>query len=316
MTPVDLEELARLVRESEGLVRKREIRLVTGPLTAASPHRSLKDDAALVETGRAKLLIAADSIVSSLCEALPRFAGWCAVTVTANDVWATGGRPMAATTVLGARGAAELEAIAEGAAAAAEALGIEIVGGHVNPVGSCPAASATVVGEVNIPLSAGGARPGDKLAAAIDLQGRWVEGWTGAWNSHDSKEPKKLREDLSLLPRIAEGGLATACKDVSNAGVLGTLAILLETSGRGGRIDIGEVPRPGNVSWKRWAGAFPSYGFLFAVPPGRCGELVGLFTDRGIAARVVGEVTEEKQVFIEDGGRQTLLFDFGKERIL
>jgi selenophosphate synthetase-related protein len=50
-------------------------------------------------------------------------------------------------------------------------------------------------------------------------------------------------------------------------GIIGTLLMLLETSGCGAILDLDRVPCPVGLPLERWLLCFPSYGFLLSVRP-------------------------------------------------
>jgi hypothetical protein len=92
-----------------------------------------------------------------------------------------------------------------------------------------------------------------------------------------------------------------AAKDVSMAGIAGTLGMLAEASGCGAVLDVAAVPRPA-ATVGDWLTCFPGVAMLTADDPGaaplpagpavgaECGELV---TGRGVALRWPdGELTE------------------------
>jgi hypothetical protein len=77
-----------------------------------------------------------------------------------------------------------------------------------------------------------------------------------------------------------------AAKDVSMAGIPGTLGMLAEASGCGAVLDVARVPRPPGTTVGDWLTCFPGFGMLTADEPGapampagpadgaECGELV------------------------------------------
>src|SRR5262249_20311043 len=60
-----------------------------------------------------------------------------------------------------------------------------------------------------------------------------------------------------------------AAKDVSMAGVVGTLGMLAEASGCAAEIHIAAVPRPVGTTTGDWLTCFPGFGMLTADHPGR-----------------------------------------------
>jgi len=69
---------------------------------------------------------------------------------------------------------------------------------------------------------------------------------------------------MGLMARIGEKGLAASCKDISNPGVIGTLAMLFEASGVGGTVDLGLLPRP-QMDLADWLKAYPGFGFVMTA---------------------------------------------------
>jgi thiamine monophosphate kinase len=98
-----------------------------------------------------------------------------------------------------------------------------------------------------------------------------------------------------------------AAKDVSMAGIAGTLGMLAEASGCGAVLDVAAVPRPaGDASMGDWLTCFPGFAMLTAgdaaldaspAVGARCGQLtegqgVGLrWPDGEITQAVTGPVT-------------------------
>ena len=54
----------------------------------------------------------------------------------------------------------------------------------------------------------------------------------------------------------------TAAKDVSMAGIVGTLGMLAEASGCGAVLDVARVPRPAAATTGDWLTCFPGFGML------------------------------------------------------
>ncbi len=188
-----------------------------------------------------------------------------------------------------------------GMADAAERFAVPIVGGHTNLHSPYPALAAAVLGRARRLLTSFAARPGDDLVVAVDLRGR-MHPRHAFWNASDDAPPARLRADYALLPRIAEEGLATAAKDVSMGGIAGTALMLCEASRVGATLFLDAVPRPPDVplhlSWARWLQAFPSFGFLLAVPPSGSARLCAAFAERDIAAAVIGRCDDGRRLSI------------------
>ncbi len=106
-----------------------------------------------------------------------------------------------------------------------------------------------------------------------------------------------------------------ACKDISNAGLLGTISIMAENSGTGAIIDVREIPCPNSMGMRDWVRCFQSYGFILSSDPSKTEQVIQIFRERGVDASVVGNMTEGAQVWLSSGQHEELLFDFEREYI-
>ncbi|MEU7696533.1 MSMEG_0567/sll0787 family protein, partial [Microbispora hainanensis] len=254
------------------------------------------DDAAPVPGG--DLVAACDAIVPSMVERDPEWAGWCSVLVNLNDLAAMGAAPVGLLDALAAPGAAHAARVLDGLARAARAYGVPVLGGHTQ-LGVPAALSVTALGRAARPVPGGGGRPGHAVRLTADLGGGWRAGYRGRqWDSTTSRRTDELR---AMLGAVAAGRPAAA-KDVSMAGIAGTLGMLAEAGGCAAVLDVAAVPRPAAASMGDWLTCFPGFAMLTADQPGAsappagpavsavCGELT---TGRGVSLRWPdGEVTE------------------------
>jgi AIR synthase-related protein len=310
-----LPELVEELREALGVVQKREIqvaaralpRLSGGPWGAGEVR--IGDDAAAIPDGAGGyLLLAAEGMWPELVASEPRFAGFCAVLVNASDIYSMGGRPLALVDALFAGSAAAAAPILAGMADAAARLDVPIVGGHTNLHSPYPALAAAILGRARRLLTSFDARPGDDLVATFDLRGT-MHPRHAFWNAATDAPAERLRADYAVLPRLADDGLCAAAKDISMGGLVGTTLMLLEASGVGATLSLDAIPRPAGVPWARWLLAFPSYGFLLAVPPDRSARVCAAFAARDLAAAVVGRVDPGHQLVLRAGRDQVPLWD-------
>ena len=88
-----------------------------------------------------------------------------------------------------------------------------------------------------------------------------------------------------VLAEVADNGACVAAKDISMAGLVGSLAMLLEHGRFGVTVDLDRLPRPAGVPLERWLTCFPSFGFLLCVPPGREDACIRPFQQRGLRGR-------------------------------
>ncbi|MFD0503755.1 AIR synthase-related protein [Streptomyces chiangmaiensis] len=114
---------------------------------------------------------------------------------------------------------------------------------------------------------------------------------------------KRCAGDVRVLTSVAESGACVAAKDVSMAGLVGSLAMLLEWGGHGATVDLDALPTPDGVSLAAWLTCFPSFAFLLCVPAGREEDCAAPFRDRGLAASVIGEIDDSGAVSLSLGDR-------------
>lgn len=302
-----LAELVHFLERHPAVREKACIHHVYAAAEGSSGTIPLGDDCAAIPdpSSDGHLLFAAEGMLDSFVESDPWFAGYSAVMVNLSDVAAMGGTPIAITDVLATPDMAAAEEIWSGMRAASSAYGVPVVGGHTTFLkGGSPRLSAAVLGRAgkNL-LTSFDAEPGDFLVLAIDMRAAY-RGDKPFWNASVGAPPERLQADLALLPEIARRGLSKAAKDVSNGGIIGTLAMLAHCSDVAALLDLDALPRPSGTTWEKWLISFPSYGYLLAAAPGKEQELISIFENRGIAAVRAGRFTTGSGIRLESGGQQ------------
>lgn len=310
----DIADLAAHLAATPGLAGKEDIATVVGALGVGGDDGvPVGDDCAAIPRGDAWDLLACEGMIAAFVAASPWFAGWSAVMVNLGDVAAMGGRPVALVNALWDDGGAS--PLLRGMAAAAAAYGVPIVGGHSNLRSPVPLVAVAVLGRARALMTSFDARPGDALVVAIDLRGVWHAPFA-FWNAATGAPPARLRGDLELLPCLAESGRARAAKDISQAGLVGTAAMLAECSGVGVTVDPGAVPRPAGADLARWLAAFPSFGYLLAVPPAQVDAVAAPFAARGIAVAACGRFDETGEVALAHAGTRAVVRDLGRAPLI
>ncbi|MGO9048441.1 MAG: sll0787 family AIR synthase-like protein [Xanthobacteraceae bacterium] len=313
---VALGRIAADLRAARGLAGKRDIAAVAARLSlSADSIIPVGDDCAAIPDGDGYLLFAIEGFMNEFVERDGWFAGWCGVMVNVSDVAAMGGRAIAVVDAIWAAGDAAATPLLDGMHAASEVYGVPIVGGHTNTRTDRSQLSVAILGRAKSLLTSFDATPADRLVAAIDLRGRYREPFAN-WEAAIDAPAARLKADLEVLPSLAESDLASAAKDISQGGLVGTTMMLAECSRVGARIDIARIPKPQSVKVERWLLTFPSYGFLMAVRPQNVATVIARFGRRGIAAADIGEFTADHQVVISDGDHAETIWDFEREPLM
>lgn len=264
------------------------------------------DAAAIPQPDGSYLLLASDALRADFVAADPWFAGYSAVMVNVSDIAAMGGRPWVVVDALYLGGTDDAR-IVEGMRAASEAFGVPIVGGHTCRTEGPSLVCVSILGKAEKLIRSDTAAPGQVLVAAIDLRGSFRG--PAAFNAATTASPTALRAQIGLLAQLAEDGIVSAGKDISNAGLCGTLGMLLESSGVGAVIDLQAIPAPPDVDPLRWLMAFPSYGYVLSVEPELVETTCRRFLEMGVECAPIGTVTRVRQLSLRHERVTTQLLD-------
>ena len=321
MADINLDQIVESVRNYVGLVRKHPIKAVVEKLYATHKYgnalANFGDDAAVIPFKDEFLLFATDGMMTNLIMNEPYAAGKASVMVTVNDIYSMGGRPIGMVNVLASGDEEQRALIVDGIKKGCTKLQVPMLGGHLHPDPEIktPSLSVAILGVAKKLLRSHLAKEGDDLILAVDLNGSPGCHSVVSWDANSGKTPEELLYRLETLPLIAEQELSCAAKDISNAGILGTISIFLENSGKGGSINLDAIPRPDSIELKDWLHCFQSFGFILAVRPENSKKVLELFSNRSIDANIIGKVTQNDLVILEQKRISKVLFDFKTDEI-
>jgi len=308
----DLAGLIERIRTSPGVRGKAAIGLVTDVFQTTDWMAGPGDDGAVVDDGGRSLVVGGEAILPSFVAADPYGAGIAAVTTNVNDLAAMGAWPLAIVdTVTGPEPVARQ--VLEGMRWAAGLYQTPVVGGHLTVNDGPPALSAFGLGRSDRPLSVRAAEPGQTLMLGCCLAGQMRADYP-FFPSFDERG-ERLAGDVRLLAEGAASGWVVAAKDVSMAGLVGSLAMLLECSRLGVTVDLDGLPVPGGVGLDNWLMCFPCFAFLLCVPPGREDACAAAFAARGLTAAPVGRLDGTGLLRLSSGGRAATAFDLNLESV-
>ena len=312
-TQSGLATLTAQLAAARGVTGKTDIAVTVAALglDAGAIGRPGDDCAALPDGHGGWTLFAGEGFIPGFVNADPWFAGWCGVMVNISDVLAMGGRPTAVINAIWAPDAAAATPMLEGMAAASQAYGVPIVGGHSNFGARELNLSVSVLGHATHLMTSFDATPGDLLICAVDHRGAYRAPFDN-WQAALDAPPARLRRDAALMADLAATGHVTACKDISQAGIPGTALMLAECSGVEIDIDLGAVPVPSGVRSERWLSSFPSFGFLMTVARENVADVTRAFTDRDISAAVIGRVCAGSKVTLTTSGHSATFWDYAQ----
>jgi selenophosphate synthetase-related protein len=320
-----LDEIVKLLLSFDGISRKFVLPSIIDKLRLESfkgdtPH-GLGEDSAAIETGSDdSVLLTTDAIVEDLCLNHPRAAGFNAVLANVMDIYAAGGIPTSFAVALSYSDPNIGEALLDGLIAGSHTFRVPIVRGHTNPRSSSTYVVGSTTGTVNARdlLTAGGAKAGDALVLIFDTVGQRGESYKLGWDSVTNRTSDEVVKRLSVMNSLARGQILTASKDVSVAGVIGTAAMMLEYSGRGGTLDLDAInsSKPSDIKIEDWIRMYISLGFLVATKRDNLNHLENIVSEHELSSTVIGSVDNSKEVRLRLGGTERVLFDFSKGGVI
>lgn len=253
--------------------------------------------------------------------------GYLAVQINCNDIYSSGAEPIGVLlTVLLPPKSEEsvLEEIMAGAIRAAEERNIEILGGHTEVTDAVckPLVSAAVIGKTRQKkiLSTGGAKAGQDIimtkwagteGTAI-LAKEWEEGLRAYLTEEELRAAQGMKAFLSVEKEseIAFAHGATAMHDATEGGILGAVWEVAECSDLGIELFADAIPMKAETRKICAAmGIDPlrliSSGTMIIAAEDGAG-LVEKLEQAGIAAAVIGKMTEGEKILFADGKRLPL----------
>ena len=308
----DLPALADRLRGLPGVRAKRSIGVVADVLGGGDWWSGPGDDGAVVEDDGRHLVVGGEVMLPAFVRADPHGAGVSAVLANVNDLSAMGAWPLAIVDTLA--GPIEVtRVVLEGLRWASEAYDVPIVGGHLTETDGPASLSAFGLGRAEAVLSARHVRPDQALLVAGCVEGAMRTDFL-FFPSFAQREGR-LAGDVRLLPELARSGAAVAAKDVSMAGLVGSLAMLLEANRLGVELDLCRLPVPGGTSLGDWLSCFPCLVFLVVAEQERVRDCVDGFAARGLAAEQVGTIDSTGLVRLRRRDEVVTVFDLGSEPV-
>jgi len=308
----ELEEVVARVATHPGMLSKAAIGLVSEVFGASDWLGGPGDDGAVVETSGGRVVACGEALWPPFIARDPRGAGFAAVLTNVNDVAAMGAEPLGIVNTVAASDE-DARAALEGMRHACALYDVRILGGHLTRHDGEPAISAFGLGEVSDPLSAPRVAADHALIVAAATEGAMRPDFP--FFPAFEQRGERCAGDVRVLPALARSGACVAAKDISMAGLVGSLAMLLEWGSFGVEVDLDALPKPAGVDLAAWLTCFPSFGFLLCVPPGRERDALAPFHERGLEATVVGRIDDTGVIGLRRGEATATAFDLTRQSV-
>jgi len=309
MNSQEFTHLIKKLRSFRGLTRKSALGEILEVLEEAT-----YDDAGFLDVGGFKVVVSCDGMVETLVKNDPFLAGYYSVLVNVNDVVAKGAQPLGFVNIISSSSSETRRKVAEGMREGLKKYGLRLLKGHTHFDTSYDAVDAAVVGVAKNVLPSTAARVGDSLIIAVDVEGRFEpKGWLRTFDSTTMKSSREVLDRLGSITELAKRRLARACRDISGPGVIGTIAMLCESSRVGTKINLERLPKPEKVRLEDWLVTYPGMGFVVSTnQPEKC---LSVLRRHRLAAAVIGEITVDEEVWLSCGRERGLFLDLKRESV-
>jgi selenophosphate synthetase-related protein len=326
---MDVVSFASAIREFGPIRRKEILPKVITTLAGAHVGRdqvfaSFGEDSAAIDIGGQKLaLITTDGIMSQFVEKNLRGAGYSAILVCVDDIYVCGGTPLAASVVISARNEAQLNEILAGINDGSEKFQIPVVRGHTHPDAPVASLASSIFGLVpkKFFVSAGGARANNAIVVILDAEGRRSPFNPLIWDTTTMKPSNVILAMRRAYQELTKKQVLLAAKDISNAGIFGTLLQMLEMSGCGAEINLQKirVPKPmqsAEITQLDMCKMFLSSSFLVCTPEANIPAIIEILAPVHYDVMTIGKTIREKKIILVDNDTTEILFDYTVKNLI
>ena len=305
-----LDDIVVHIRDYAGVKGKGPISSVRKHLDTSDPLHGPGDDGAVVYAGSENIVVCGEALSPPFVQGDPYGAGIAAVLANVNDVAAMGGVPLGIVNTLVGPEETTSE-VMRGMADASKMYAVPIVGGHLTERDGPTSLSAFAVGNASDVLSMANVRPGQTVLFACFLDGHMRPDFP--FFTSIEEQTNRFAADIRVLAKVAAAKAAVSAKDVSMAGPLGSLAMLLEFHKLGADIDLDLLPTPAETDLLQWLVCFPSYAFWLTAEPDMAQDCIDLFEANDLTCVAVGEVRTDDSLQISSGGESVELLNFNND---
>lgn len=308
---MSIKKLIDTLKSYKGLTRKSCIGVLASVFTTECRY----DDAGWFKTDNEEyVVVSTDGITEDLVKADPFRAGFYSVLANVNDVMAKGAKPIGFAGVIASENPGTRLKLTKGIKKAIDIYGLIILKMHAHPDSTFESVSGTLIGLAKEIVPSSTAKVDDEIVIGIDVNGEFgTNGWVRTFDSIQKLNKEEVFKRMNAIIQIAEKRFANATRDISAPGILGSLAMLCESSRMGATVKIEDIPKPADAELEKWLTCYPSFGFIITTSkPKKCIEILG---EGGYAAKAVGKIIEERKIEVEYLGRNETFLDLEKESI-
>ena len=308
-----LDKISEYIRTNKNILEKSEI----SPFISSINKNSFKsprifsdigqDSAAIKNDNDMLTLITTDRIKTSYIENFPLGAGFSSVLVGVDDIYACGGKPLAASIIISFKDEITGNKMIDGICKGSKLFKVPIVRGHTN-IKEFNELSSTVIGEIKRDeyISATNAQDKDKIILAVDFNGKIGRASKLHWDTVTYKSSEEVLNKRKAMNEIAKKKIVNSSKDLSNAGIFGTIMQLVNYSKVGALVNVNKIKIPpalnqAGYTLETFIQMFLTTSYILTAQQEHCEEVIKIFKKRGLEATIIGEIITENVLKISDG---------------
>lgn len=308
-----LKKISEYIRTNKNILEKSEI----SPFISSINKNSFKsprifsdigqDSAAIKNDNDMLTLITTDRIKTSYIENFPLGAGFSSVLVGVDDIYACGGKPLAASIIISFKDEITGNKMIDGICKGSKLFKVPIVRGHTN-IKEFNELSSTVIGEIKRDeyISATNAQDKDKIILVVDFNGKIGRASKLHWDTVTYKSSEEVLNKRKAMNEIAKKKIVNSSKDLSNAGIFGTIMQLVNYSKVGALVNVNKIKIPpalkqAGYMLETFIQMFLTTSYILTAQQEHCEEVIKIFKKRGLEATIIGEIITENVLKISDG---------------
>lgn len=316
-----LKQLAEDIQNNINITRKRNlnpiIKLVrSNSFNSDRVFSDYGEDSASINNGDKLTLITTDGIRTDFLENFPYGAGFSSIMVSADDIYACGGHPLAASLVINYSNEEIGREIFKGVCDSSCKFKIPIIRGHTNSDSKIHSLAISMVGEIRKEnyISAINAQVNDDIILIVDFEGVPGKANKYYWDTATFKNSDQILFSRKSMNEIAEKHYLNSSKDISNGGIFGTLYQLIEYSKVGANIHVDSIVLPDklldlNYTIQDYVKMYLTTSFITSCKEKFTNKVIQLFNKYKLTAYKIGKITSDKMLKIHKNKEEIVLFD-------
>ncbi|MBY9004087.1 MAG: hypothetical protein KGD73_08965 [Candidatus Lokiarchaeota archaeon] len=313
-----LKKIATSIRENKNIIEKREIDPIVQVIQSKSYKSSrifsdIGEDSASIIDNENLILLTTDRIKTEYILKNPFGAGFSSILVGIDDIYCCGGIPLAASLIVSFKDNQIGEKIFEGALEGSQKFRVPIVRGHTNPNSNYNELSSTMIGEIKKSdyLSAKNAKVNDDIILAVDFLGKIPNVSKFYWDTVTFKQSDEVLLRRRSMNVIAQKHLANSAKDISNAGIFGTILQLINYSNVGAVIYINKIEIPSfliknGYDLETYTKMYLTTSFILTAPEDKSKEILKIFNSHQMNSSIIGKIIKHEHLLKISDGKESL----------